>query len=411
MKYFFKFIFQFSILLFSFEIGYSQIPSYTIHAKNPVISNENKKLTFDIYFTNTSGSVIEFAGAQYFFRIPQLFGTLGIGTGTNSGYQYDSLNGEPISEFPVIFRPRNPSVAVATVNGVPYYELRLAANTIPWTGYGFDIPNNVPLLVYRMKLISVNQFDISYLNLLFRDSCNDNPVPVTRTRVNFYIGTSNTEVTRCRNHFVEMYIPPPIVTCNIKLGIEGLYNPVSGNLMKKDSVSVYLRKNISPFTIIDSVTAVIDSNSLTGNFTFAKTITPKIYYIVIKYKNGLETWSKNGGDTLFPGNNYYDFTSSVTQAYGNNMTLKGNTYCIFSGNVNDDMIIDAEDLLLIDNDLFNFVTGNTVTDLNGDYVVDIEDMSIADKNVSNLVLVEWPGLTSALRKNLLRNKYYSRGFK
>lgn len=402
----FKIIFVFLFVAALFKSSYSQIPSYTIQVKNPVSSNDNKKLTFEIYFTNTSGNVIEFAGAQYFFKLPLLFGTLGIGTGVNSGYQQDSSGGTHVSDFPQSFIPRNPSVAIALINGVQFYELRLAANSLAGMG-GLLIPPNIPKLVLRMKLISSNQFDLSYLNLMFRDSCNDNPVSATRTRVNFYIGTSNTEVTRCANHFVDLYIAPPLAYCSIRLAIQGLYDPVSGKLSKSDTIALYLRKSISPYQIIDSSEAVVDSNSLTADFILTRTFTPKSYYLIIKHKNSLETWSRADGDTLFPGNNFYDFTTSGSQAYGSNMVFKGNKYCIFSGNVNNDMIIDSDDLIQVDNDLFNFISGNVITDLNGDSIVDIDDLSIADANANNFVLVEWPGLTPEMRRGFLKNKFIS----
>ena len=90
------------------------------------------------------------------------------------------------------------------------------------------------------------------------------------------------------------------------------------------------------------------------------------------------------------GNVLYNFTSAQSQAYGNNMTLKGTSYCIYSGNVNQDDIIDGLDLSLVDNDAYNFSSGYFVTDLNGDDIVDASDLALCDMNASNFVAVVRP---------------------
>lgn len=53
---------------------------------------------------------------------------------------------------------------------------------------------------------------------------------------------------------------------------------------------------------------------------------------------------------------------------------------IYSGDVNQDWVIDGTDAGLIDNDAFNFISGFVVTDLTGDYAVDASDAAIADNN-------------------------------
>ncbi|MBK9334391.1 MAG: hypothetical protein IPM96_18780 [Ignavibacteria bacterium] len=82
----------------------------------------------------------------------------------------------------------------------------------------------------------------------------------------------------------------------------------------------------------------------------------------------------------------YDFTSSISMAYGNNLTLRGNKYCLFSGDVNQDGTIDLPDGSLIDNDAANFMSGYYLpTDINGDIVVDVSDAVFADNNGYNFV--------------------------
>jgi Endonuclease/Exonuclease/phosphatase family len=169
-------------------------------------------------------------------------------------------------------------------------------------------------------------------------------------------------------------------TLNVKVIPQGLYDISSNRLNRKDTVLIYLRKNFSPYGIVDSAFAVIDSVSFNaqGIFRAAKTGN---YYIELKHINSIETWSKQGGIPYYPDSVMtYDFTNSSSQAFGNNLILKGPRYCIYSGDVNQDGIIDLPDLSLADNDSYNFATGYLATDINGDGFVDVEDISIIDNN-------------------------------
>ena len=72
------------------------------------------------------------------------------------------------------------------------------------------------------------------------------------------------------------------------------------------------------------------------------------------------------------------------------MILKGTKYCIYSGDVNQDGIIDATDLSEVDNDAANSLSGYVRTDVTGDDFVDAEDVSIIDNNAYNSVSVIRP---------------------
>lgn len=99
--------------------------------------------------------------------------------------------------------------------------------------------------------------------------------------------------------------------------------------------------------------------------------------------------TNNGGSsisiTFISDTLSYDFTISSSQAFGSNLILKGSEYCIYSGDVNQDGIIDGSDGILIDNDAANFNTGYIPTDLNGDEITDGSDALIADNNATNFV--------------------------
>ncbi|MEO6694724.1 MAG: hypothetical protein ABIY50_08695, partial [Ignavibacteria bacterium] len=81
-----------------------------------------------------------------------------------------------------------------------------------------------------------------------------------------------------------------------------------------------------------------------------------------------------------------DFTSSAGSAFGSNQKFVKNKWCIYSGDVNQDGIIDGADAALVDNAAFNFLTGYVSPDVNGDRIVDGSDALITDNNVANFVM-------------------------
>jgi agmatine/peptidylarginine deiminase len=186
------------------------------------------------------------------------------------------------------------------------------------------------------------------------------------------------------------YVPP--LDLNIKLLFEGMYSPSIDKLVRKDSVTAYLHQSAPPFNIIDSAKTSIDSLTFTGLFKFLNTPTGT-YYISARHFNSIETWSKSGGELLVnDGTTYnYDFTGAGSQAYGNNLILKGSKFCMYSGDINQDGSIDLSDVVSIYNDASDFISGRFMTtDLTGDGFVDLNDVTMCFNNSSGFVGVIRP---------------------
>ena len=184
-----------------------------------------------------------------------------------------------------------------------------------------------------------------------------------------------------------------VSTVNIKVIPQGYYNSISRKLNMRDTAEAFLHTSSSPYDVIDSAVSVIDSVSFTGSFKFPNA-SSGIYYIVLKHRNTIETWSRSGGETFTSGTIMnYDFTNAPSKAYGSNMIQVDASpllYAIFSGDVNQDGTIDATDVSSIDNDAANFVTGYIPTDLTGDNFVDGSDFAMADNNAANFISVVRP---------------------
>ncbi|MDQ3193778.1 MAG: S8 family serine peptidase, partial [Bacteroidota bacterium] len=182
-------------------------------------------------------------------------------------------------------------------------------------------------------------------------------------------------------------VPP--VAANITLIQEGFYNSVTNRLAMKDTVRIYLKNITSPFAIVDSGKGVLDSVTYTASVLF-NSAPSGTYYLIVKHRNCVETWSKAGGEVYTRGSVLnYNFTTLQSQAYGNNMKLVDTSpsirYGIYSGDVNQDYQVNLADINIIYNDLTLFVTGYVRSDLTGDRVTNLNDQLICYNNEINFV--------------------------
>ncbi len=199
----------------------------------------------------------------------------------------------------------------------------------------------------------------------------------------------------------------PTVACsstvNLKLFVEGYYTgsgtmrPVNMNqgvgasTTDVETITVELHNTTAPYAMAASTTAMLQTN---GNAVATFATGPSgNFYIVVKTKNAIETWSSGAlpvGSTPLD----YDFSSDSSQAYGDNMVdLGGGTiWGFYSGDIDasNDGNIDTIDYPIWETDSNNFASGVYDTDLNGDGNVDTIDYPIWETNSNNFVSVIKP---------------------
>ena len=182
----------------------------------------------------------------------------------------------------------------------------------------------------------------------------------------------------------------PYKVLNLTMLVQGFYD-AGANSMIQDTVTVYLRSSSSPYAVTDSAKAYLSSAG-NGIYSFSNASNGVNYFIQIKHRNSLETWSKTT-QTFVSNAMTYNFTTANAQAYGDNQIqadVSPLRFAVYSGDINQDGTIDASDVSVADNDSYNSLSGYVNTDVTGDDFVDAADVSIVDNNAFNSVSVITP---------------------
>ena len=185
--------------------------------------------------------------------------------------------------------------------------------------------------------------------------------------------------------------------------IQGFYRP-SSNLMIPDTMKVYLRSYDSPFAILDSSKALLDS---TGSSLFKfnnLVINDGVPFLIqLKHRNSIETWSSYSTNSPLKSDNSfsplnssasYDFTTAKSKAFGSNQIQVDNSpvnkFALLGGDVNQEGHVDLTDVLAVYNDASNFVTGYVNSDVTGEKLTDLTDVILTYNNAGNFVSVIRP---------------------
>lgn len=174
--------------------------------------------------------------------------------------------------------------------------------------------------------------------------------------------------------------------------IQGLYNS-NTNAMIYDSVTVYLRNASAPYQKIDSSRKLLYGPGTGQEFTFANAQNNVPYYIQIKHRNAIETWSADPV-TFVSDNSSIAFSVDASYAYGSNQIKVDsdpyNVFAFYSGDVNQDGSINLTDIISVYNNSAGFVAGYSVTDLNGDNITNLSDLIMTYNNSAKFVQVVRP---------------------
>lgn len=154
-----------------------------------------------------------------------------------------------------------------------------------------------------------------------------------------------------------------------------------------DSITVQLRAATAPYNVVQSTKSLLMQN---GTATCTFPYVTGNYYIVVKHRNALETWS--AAPVSFSSQTVsYNFSTDINKAYGSNQfQLSNGAWSFFSGDLNTDENIDLLDANIVEMGITNFLFGYYPSDLNGDGNVDLLDNPVLETNITNYVFSVHP---------------------
>ncbi len=150
-----------------------------------------------------------------------------------------------------------------------------------------------------------------------------------------------------------------------------------------DTIEVQLI-NPNTFTMVASTKTIINTD---GTAICGFQNVGGLYYIVIKHRNTLPTWSSEPIAIAISGENtFYDFTNAANKVFGDNQyEIEPGIWAFYTGDVNQDENIDLLDLSLQEADINEFLFGYYATDINGDGNIDLLDLPILETNITNFI--------------------------
>ncbi|MBL0139275.1 MAG: DNRLRE domain-containing protein [Bacteroidetes bacterium] len=230
----------------------------------------------------------------------------------------------------------------------------------------------------------------------YSNSCGGSPVgtglslsvnPTTTTT--YYVRGEGGCVTpgACTGQTI-VVLPP--VTLSLKVFIQGYYLG-NGQMTPSiyyslgspyqptdvDLITVELR-DVATCIVVGSYEVVLQTDG-TVQVPVDCAVSGGTYYIVVKHRSSIETWSSS--PVIFNGSVSYDFSAQQSNAYCDNEidVMTEGIWSMYSGDFNQDGLINECDRTLLENDIANAVFGYFSTDLNGDGFVDALDLLLFDE--------------------------------
>lgn len=193
---------------------------------------------------------------------------------------------------------------------------------------------------------------------------------------------------------------PGFKTMNLKLFLEGLY--AGGSLMRQaqgvvgnqyagttsDVISVDLHDAVTYATIVNTANNVNLSTSGLASLTLPVSFNGS-YYLTIRNRTSIAAVSALP-ISLASSTVSYDFSNLATKAFGSNMRNIGGIFVFYSGDVNQDGIIDLGDIVPVLNQAALAGSGYIPEDVNGDGLADLSDIIIILNNAALAVGIITP---------------------
>ncbi len=277
-----------------------------------------------------------------------------------------------------------PSAPVLSASGTTITTTNLswtvATDNIAVTGY--EVYRNAVLIgttttattfnVTGLSPATLYTFTVKSKDAAGNLSVNSNSVNVTTL--------SNTTVVSTKFFMEGYYDSAPVLPAMVPVRAN---QGIGVSTTDVDDVTVELRNGVTPFAIIATTTAMLQTSGI-ATATFNSAISGS-YYLVIKHRNTIQTWSANP-ITISAVTPTYDFTDIASKAYGSNMKeVESGVWAFYSGDITQDEVTDASDLVDISADIENSSFGYLATDINGDGSVDGSDLPILSTNIDNSV--------------------------
>ena len=163
-------------------------------------------------------------------------------------------------------------------------------------------------------------------------------------------------------------------------------NPALSALVA-DTIIVSLHMVSSPYTLMYADTVLLSTSGV-ANCSFSSVTNGSSYYLSVKHRNSVETWSAS--PVTLSASATYNFSTAANKAYGNNLKSIGGVYVIYSGDITQDGDIDFSDFPDLDLGNLNGSIGYLPADLNGDGTIDYSDYPLIDTNSLNGIAINRP---------------------
>ena len=105
----------------------------------------------------------------------------------------------------------------------------------------------------------------------------------------------------------------------------------------------------------------------------------------MKHRNSIQTWSAS--PVLFNSLSVtYSFSDNALKAFGNNLKNLGNGFfAIYSGDIDQNGVVDTSDLSIVENNMQQFLTGYLPSDVTGNKISESSDGSVVENNYGKMI--------------------------